>query len=196
MSEHPIFLEGRHSALVPMELAHVDALLEIGLEPSIWQFTLANVTNRPEMESYVRAALDDRDKNNAIPLVTMAKTPSGLVAVGSTRFFNNEQSNKRVEIGHTWIAPAWQRTVINTEVKYLMLRYAFETLGYNRVEFKTDATNMKSRTAIKRLGAVEEGTFRMHSIATTSRVRDSVYFSIIAPEWPAVKAGLEAKLTV
>jgi RimJ/RimL family protein N-acetyltransferase len=108
---------------------------------------------------------------------------------------NIDFANRRLEIGGTWIAKPWQRTAINTEAKYLMLRHAFETLGCVRVELKTDALNEKSRNAILRIGAKEEGTLRRHTLTWTGRMRDTVYFSILDSEWPQVKAGLEAKLT-
>src|SRR5262249_14527049 len=118
---------------------------------------------------------------------------SGCVA-GSTRYMNIDKPNRRVEIGATWIGRPWQRTAVNTEAKYLMLRHAFETLGCIRVELKTDALNQRSRNAILRIGATQEGIFRQHVICADGRLRDSVYFSIINSEWPRVKAALEAKL--
>ena len=124
-----------------------------------------------------------------LPLVTVERA-SGTV-VGSTRFMNIDAANRRVEIGGTWIAPAWQRTALNTEAKYLMLRHAFETWQCVRVEFKTDALNTQSRTAILRIGAKEEGTLRRHLLTWSGRYRDTVYFSILDDEWPAVKANLE-----
>jgi RimJ/RimL family protein N-acetyltransferase len=107
---------------------------------------------------------------------------------------NIDVANKRVEIGSTWIAQPWQRLAINTEAKYLMMRYAFETLGSNRVELKTDSLNTKSRNAILRIGAEQEGILRSHMTTWSGRLRDTVYFSVIAPEWPEVKAALEVKL--
>jgi len=124
-----------------------------------------------------------------LPLVTVERA-SGTV-VGSTRFMNIDAVNRRVEIGGTWIAPAWQRTALNTEAKYLMLRHAFETWQCVRVEFKTDALNTQSRKAILRIGAKEEGTLRRHLLTWSGRYRDTVYFSILDDEWPAVKANLE-----
>jgi RimJ/RimL family protein N-acetyltransferase len=120
------------------------------------------------------------------------ETSSGRV-IGSTRFMNIDRANRRVEIGSTWIAPPWQRTAVNTEAKYLMLRHAFEVWGCIRVELKTDALNQKSRNAILRIGAKEEGTLRRHLITHTGRVRDTVYFSILDSEWPGVKARLTRK---
>jgi RimJ/RimL family protein N-acetyltransferase len=114
--------------------------------------------------------------------------------VGSTRFHAVEPEQPRVEIGYTWIAPRWQRTGINTEAKYLMLRHAFEALGCQRVEFKTDALNTRSRAAIRGIGAREEGTLRQHMVTASGRLRDSVCFGIVASEWPDVRARLEHRL--
>jgi RimJ/RimL family protein N-acetyltransferase len=114
--------------------------------------------------------------------------------VGSTRFANYDGANKRVEIGWTWVARPWQRTAVNTEAKYLMLRHAFENLGLNRVELKTDLLNTTSQRAMERLGATWEGVLRSHMIVHDGRVRDTVYYSIIAAEWPRVKTALEEKL--
>jgi RimJ/RimL family protein N-acetyltransferase len=114
--------------------------------------------------------------------------------IGSTRYGNVDLFNKRVEIGWTWVAPAWQRRAVNTEAKLLMLNHAFGRLGCNRVEFKTDSLNTQSRNALLGIGAVEEGTLRDHMVTESGRLRHSVYFSIIAPEWPAVRRRLEERL--
>jgi RimJ/RimL family protein N-acetyltransferase len=118
---------------------------------------------------------------------------SGTI-VGSTRFGGMDATHRRVEIGWTWIVREWRRTAVNTEAKYLMLRHAFEVLGCNRVEFKTDELNERSRTALRRLGAREEGVFRNHMVTVSGRVRNTVYYSIINSEWPEVKIRLEEKL--
>jgi len=136
--------------------------------------------------------LDEQERGESVAFATVEKN-SGQ-AIGSTRFMNIDRSNRRVEIGSTWIVPAWQRTAINTEAKYLMLRQAFEAWKCIRVELKTDALNQKSRKAILRIGAKEEGTLRQHLVTWSGRVRDTVYFSILDNEWPEVKAGLEGRL--
>jgi RimJ/RimL family protein N-acetyltransferase len=146
------------------------------------------------MMRYIRNVLSDQEKGASIPFATVDRA-SGQV-VGATRFMNIDAPHKRVEIGSTWIARPWQRTAINTEAKYLMMRYAFESLGCNRVELKTDALNTQSRNAILRIGAKEEGILRHHMVTWSGRLRDTVYFSVIAPEWPGVKAALEAKIMV
>jgi RimJ/RimL family protein N-acetyltransferase len=140
------------------------------------------------MGSYIGEALQAQAAGKALPFAVIDRSTGR--AVGSTRFGNFEPAHRRVEIGWTWLGTPWQRTAFNTESKYLLLTHAFETLGVNRVEFKTDALNEQSRKAILRLGAVEEGVMRRHMVARNGRVRDSVYYSIIAGEWPDVKTHL------
>lgn len=188
----PTTLEGEFVRLVPLSLDHVDACSAIGLDPDIWRWTPLRVRDAAEMRRLVEEALQAQRAGTALPFTTTVRE-SGEV-VGMTRYMNIAAADRRVEIGFTWIAPAWQRTRINSEAKYLMLRHAFETWGCMRVEFKTNVLNTKSRTAILRLGAVEEGTFRKHMLNEDGTVRDSVYFSIIDDEWPAVKARMEAAL--
>jgi RimJ/RimL family protein N-acetyltransferase len=138
-------------------------------------------------------AFEEQQRGESIVFATVERS-SGR-SIGSTRFMNIDRTNRRVEIGSTWISPAWQRTAVNTEAKYLMLRHAFEVWNCMRVELKTDALNQKSRNAILRIGAKEEGTLRRHLLTHTGRVRDTVYFSILDSEWPEVKAKLEARIT-
>lgn len=178
--------------LEPLSLEHLPGLLQVGLDPELWRWTAGVVRTPREMEEYVRNALEEQTQGRSLPFATVHK-PTGRV-VGSTRFGNIDRPNRRVEIGWTWIARPWQRTEVNTEAKYLMLRHAFEVWDCLRVEFKTDRLNEQSRRALLRIGAKEEGTLRSHMITDTGRVRDSVYFSIITEEWPAVRAALEAKM--
>ena len=138
-------------------------------------------------------AWKERDAGIAMPFATIHR---GLGRpVGSTRYGNLDRVNHRVEIGWTWIGRSWQRTAVNTEAKFLMLRHAFEELGCIRVELKTDSLNERSRNAILRLGAKEEGIFRNHMITSSGRLRHSVYYSILDSEWPAVKKRLQEKLS-
>jgi RimJ/RimL family protein N-acetyltransferase len=190
----PITLEGTHVRLEPLQESHLDALCVVGLDPELWKWIPIQVLDRDQMLRYIRAALADREKGISLPFATIDRKSNKVI--GSTRFLNIDLPNKRVEIGATWIAQPFQRTVINTEAKYLMMRHAFETLGCNRVEWKTDSLNTKSRNAILRLGATQEGIFRQHMVTWSGRLRDTVYFSVIAPEWPAVKKALEAKIKV
>ena len=152
------------------------------------------MTSEADFERLVDQAFDEQARGVSVVFATMARDTGAVV--GSTRFMNIDRANRRVEIGSTWIAPAWQRTAVNTEAKYLMLRHAFEEWQCLRVEFKTDALNERSRNAILRLGAQQEGIFRKHMTTHTGRIRDSVYFSILDTEWPAVKARLEEKLVL
>jgi len=188
----PLTLEGEFVRLEPLRFDHLPSLIEIGLEESLWKWTANVVTNATDLERYVRDALAIQAAGTALPFVTIEKS-SGTI-VGSTRFGNIDPTNRKAEIGWTWINPTRQRARINTEAKLLMLTHAFETWKCIRVELKTDANNEKSRNAIARIGGVEEGTLRNHMITESGRFRDSVYFSIIDTEWDAVKEGLIAKL--
>jgi len=192
MDLRPVVLDGAHVRLEPLSLDHLSALCEVGLDPDLWRWTTQIVRSPQEMDAYVRGALAEQAAGRALPFAIRHKG-AGCV-VGSTRFAAAEPAHRRVEIGWTWVAAPWQRTVVNTEAKYLMLRHAFETWGCVRVEFKTDVLNVRSRQALLRIGAKEEGILRAHLITATGRVRDSVYFSIIAEEWPAVRAHLEEML--
>ena len=192
MTIEPVTLRGLSVQLEPMRADHIDALTRVGLEPELWRWTQTFIATPHDMSRYVLQALDELSRGIALPFVIVAQ-PRGEV-VGSTRYGSVDLANRRLEIGWTWIAPPYQRTAINTEAKLLLLTHAFERLGTNRVELKTDALNQKSRTAIARLGAVEEGTFRKHIVTSSGRVRDTVYYSIIDTEWPEVKARLESRL--
>lgn len=192
MTLHPIMLEGDHVRLVPMTQDHVPALWAAGNDPDLWRLTLAQVHSEADMRRYVNGALQEQARGSGLPFVT-TEAATGHV-IGSTRFLNVEPVHRRVEIGGTWVAAPWQRTAANTEAKYLLLRHAFDSLGCNRVELKTDVLNERSRRAILRIGAREEGILRKHAIAETGRVRDTVYFGIVDDEWPEVRARLERML--
>jgi RimJ/RimL family protein N-acetyltransferase len=190
----PIVLEGDYVRLDPLSLDHVEALCEVGLDDALWQWVPKPVQSHDDMQAYVEAALAGQQAGRMLPFATVERE-SGRV-VGSTRFGAIDLANRRLEIGWTWIARPWQRSAVNTEAKLLMLRHAFEALGCHRVEFKTDSLNERSRNAILRLGAQQEGIFRKHIVTASGRLRDSVYFSIIDDEWPAVEAGLQGKLAM
>lgn len=187
-----IVLEDEFVRLEPLKIGHYTALCEVGLEESIWQWSPEPITTPDDMRRYIETALNEQSRGVSLPFVTIDKTQNKIV--GSTRFGNIDVENRRAEIGWTWINPAWQRTFVNTEAKLLMLTHAFETWNCIRVEFKTDALNEKSRNAILRLGAKQEGIFRQHIICQSGRLRDSVYFSILESEWQSVKENLTKKL--
>lgn len=188
----PIVLEGDFVRLEPMTLEHHAGLSEIGLDPDIWRLTVAMVRTPEEMRSYMESALKLQREGTSLPFVTIERS-SGRI-VGSTRFGNYDPANRRIEIGWTWIARAWQRTAINTEAKHLMLSHAFEKLCCVRVELKTDVLNAPSRKAMLRIGAKEEGILRKHTLMWNGRYRDSIYYSILDEEWPEVKQQLERML--
>lgn len=188
----PATLEGPSVRLAPLGWEHLDRLCKIGLDPVLWQNTTIKVSTAAEMKSYVGAALESQKSGTALPFVIVKRGAEEIV--GCTRFHSAVPEHKRVEIGFTWIAPPWQRTIINTETKYLMLRHAFEAMGCVRVEFKTNAGNHHSRRALLRIGAKEEGVLRNYRVAKSGALFDLVLFSIIAQEWPAICRQLEAKL--
>jgi RimJ/RimL family protein N-acetyltransferase len=188
----PVILEGRRVRLEPLAPEHASGLAEVGLDAELWKWIPTPVRIPEEMSSYVQTALNEQTKGSALPFVLIEQA-SGRI-IGSTRYGNIDPDHHHVEIGWTWVARQWQRTAINTEAKYLLLRQAFETLKCIRVELKTDSLNERSRAAILRIGAREEGTFRNHMITASGRIRHTVYFSILDSEWPEIKARLEAKL--
>lgn len=188
----PVTLEGSFVRLEPMTMEHHAGLVAVGLEPDIWRLTVANVRTPEEMRSYMESALRLQAEGSSLPFVTIERS-SGRI-VGSTRFGNYDPLNRRIEIGWTWLAQAWQRTATNTEAKYLMLTHAFERLECVRVELKTDVLNRPSRNAMMRIGAKEEGILRKHTLMWTGRYRDTVFYSILDEEWPQVKTRLETLL--
>jgi N-acetyltransferase len=190
----PITLEGSVVRLEPVRRDHAEIFWNIAKDAldDIFQWIPYRMKTREDFQRLVEKAFDEQQRGESVVFATVERS-SGRV-IGSTRFMNIDPANRRVEIGSTWIAPAWQRTAVNTEAKYLMLRHAFEVWNCFRVELKTDALNQKSRNAILRIGAKEEGTLRRHVLTWTGRVRDSVYFSILDSEWPTAKAALERKL--
>jgi len=192
MDFEPVMLQGEHVRLETLTPEHLDGLCEFGLDPDLWRFTTSVLRTREDMLDYLETALKSEQEGTARPFATIS-LESGQV-IGSTRFANIDLHNRHVEIGWTWVGVQWHRTAVNTEAKYLMLRHAFETVGCIRVEFKTDSINERSRRALLRIGAKEEGTFRNHMIVHDGRYRHTVYFSVIESEWPAVKSQLEAKL--
>ena len=188
--ETPVTLEGSVVRLEPIRREHEPLFWDVAKNDleEIFRWIPYPMRTAEDFGQLVDKAFAEQARGESVVFATLERS-SGLV-VGSTRFMNIDRANRRVEIGSTWIAPAWQRTAVNTEAKYLMLRHAFEVWGCIRVELKTDALNQKSRNAILRIGAKEEGTLRRHLVTWTGRVRDTVYFSILDSEWPQVKQRL------
>ena len=190
----PITLGGAVVRLEPIRREHAQLFWEAAKDSldDIFRWIPYPMRTPADFEQLIAKAFAEQERGESVVFATVERKSNRVI--GSTRFMNIDRANRRVEIGSTWLAPAWQRTAINTEAKYLMLRHAFEVWKCIRVELKTDALNQRSRDAILRLGAKEEGIFRKHLITWTGRVRDSVYYSILDTEWPQVKAGLEKKL--
>jgi len=174
-----------------MRADHAAALLEACRSPEIWEhMTIPQPRDLDAMNAFVGDALASCDAGTQVPFVIEV---AGAVA-GSTRYLEIRRGDLRIEIGWTWLAREHWRTAVNTTCKYLLLRHAFEDLGAERVELKTDARNTRSRRAIERIGAKPEGILRGYQLVHTGRQRDTAIFSLIAPEWPEVRAELEKRL--
>lgn len=189
-----ITLTGRNwVVLEPLQREHADELLEAAKDGELWKLWYTSVGDPDALFSYIDSALTMRDELGAMPYVVRRKSDGKVV--GSTRFFNVDAKNRRLEIGHTWYSKSVQRTGINTEAKLILLKHAFETLNCIAVEFRTHWFNFDSRAAIARLGARQDGVLRNHQLAPNGTLRDTVVFSIIASEWPAVKTHLRYELS-
>lgn len=193
MNVEPVILEGTSIRLEPLGVQHAEGLWEAARDQEIWRWIPFKVTSEADARGLIAFAEASAAQGTAFAFAQV--DAGGGTVVGSTSYLAVDSYNKRLEIGATWIAPRFQRTRVNTEAKFLLLRHAFEVLGCNRVEFKTDSCNSKSRAALARIGAREEGTFRCHMVRPDGTLRDSVYFSIIAGEWPEVKQHLEGLLS-
>jgi N-acetyltransferase len=188
----PTTLEGRYIVLRPPSIDDRDGLSISAIDGEIWNNRFSQFPNLNEIEKYIQEMLDLSSKGIILPFVTIHKASNTIV--GTTRYLNIDYENHRLEIGHTWIAKSWRKTYVNTEAKFLMLQYAFEKLGCIAVEIRTDVLNTVSRQAIQRLGAKQDGILRNHKIMRDGRIRDTVCYSIIKPEWKQVKENLMKKL--
>jgi N-acetyltransferase len=193
MEVKPVVLTGKHVRLEPMTEEHVAGLAEIGVGQPFWDFMLyGNINTVDDMYNWAQDILSRAEKGTDLPFVAV-HLGSGRVA-GATRYLNIMPQDRGLEIGGTWYGPEFQRTVVNTECKYLLLRHAFETLGCIRVQLKTDQRNERSQRAIERIGAVKEGVLRNHMILPDGRIRHSVFYSILDSEWLEVQKRLEGML--
>ena len=189
----PVVLSGKFIRLEPLSDEHVSGLALVGRDPSIWRYMLyGEVTSPGKMADWVQGMLALKAAGTDQPFA-VRHLESGRLA-GATRYIEIRPPHRGLEIGGTWFGPEFQRTAVNTEAKYLLMRHAFETLGCIRVQFKADSRNERSLKAIERLGAVREGTLRNHMILNDGTYRHSVYFSILGTEWPGIKQRLEEKL--
>lgn len=186
-------LNGAGVRLVPMTRAHAGSLYETVREPGVWTYIPVRMESPEDMQRIVDDAVTEAENGLALPYTIMDSADSRVL--GSTRLFDLSDENRSAELGWTWLTPGVWRTRVNTECKLLLLTHAFETMGANRVQLKTDARNERSRRAIERIGAVFEGILRSHYILPDGYVRDSVYYSVVSAEWPEVKRRLELLLT-
>ncbi|NTY38108.1 GNAT family N-acetyltransferase [Burkholderia diffusa] len=185
-------LTGERIELRPLEASDRQALLDAAADGQLWNLKVTVVPSAETIDAYIDTALQGRAAGTVMPFAIVDRA-SGRV-IGSTRFWKIDRKNRKLEIGHTWLGESAQRTRANTEAKWLLLTYAFDTLHCVRVQFTTDELNEKSRAAILRLGAKQEGIVRHERIMPDGRKRNSVRFSIIDEEWPDVRERLMAKL--
>jgi len=188
----PVTLTGSKVLLEPLSFEHLDGMIEAVRDGELWNLWYTSIPSPEKVQEYIRTALDMRENAGAMPFVVRDRDSNTII--GCTRYFNVDEINQRLEIGHTWYSERYQRTAANTESKYLLLSHAFEELNVIAVEFRTHWHNHKSRAAIARLGAKQDGVLRNHTRSADGIYRDTVVFSIINLEWPAVKQSLKFKL--
>jgi RimJ/RimL family protein N-acetyltransferase len=184
----PVTLTGMHATLEPLTREHLDPVRAAAADGELWKLWYTSVPTPEGTAAWINAALDMREHQGALPFVVRANATGEIV--GATRYFNVDAAHRRLEIGHTWYAKRAQRSAVNTECKLLLLTHAFETLHCIAVEFRTNFFNFASRAAIARLGAKQDGILRNHQIMADGTRRDTVVFSVIDSEWPAVKRNL------
>jgi RimJ/RimL family protein N-acetyltransferase len=188
----PVVLEGRIVRLEPLRRDHLDGLAEVAFDPTLWQFTLARPVDRGGLEAWLETALANAQAGTEMPFATVDQA-SGR-PIGSTRYLAIVPEHRRFEIGWTWLATTAQRTGANREAKLLQLTHGFEQLAANRIEFKTDSLNERSRAALLGIGAQFEGVFRNHMVMPDGRLRHSAYYSVTREDWPSVRARLNELL--
>ena len=187
-----ITLVGQKIRLRPLLPNDAEALAVAAEDGKLWNLPFTVIPSRDSVDQYIASAIRGREEGSVIPFVVEDLVTARVI--GSTRFWKIDPNNRKLEIGHTWYSQSFQRTHVNTEAKYLLLQYAFDKLNCVRVQFTTDEINEKSRRAILRIGAKEEGIIRNERIMPNGRIRNSIRYSIIDSEWPSVKVLLESKL--
>lgn len=187
-----IELVGDLVKLVPLRKEHRADLLLAASDGELWKLWYTAVPSEKTIDNYIDNVLGELSKDKALPFVVIDKKSNKII--GSTRFCNVTPEHRRLEIGYTWYAKTYQKTGVNTECKYLLLRHAFDTLDCIAVEFRTHWYNLPSRNAITRLGAKQDGVLRNHQIGADGELRDTVVFSILRDEWAVVKKSLVFKM--
>ncbi|WP_375435242.1 GNAT family N-acetyltransferase [uncultured Hymenobacter sp.] len=182
-----IILENNRILLRPLAATDFEDLQAVAFEPELWQYTLTRADDRISLAAYIAAAIHGREQQQRYPFLIIDKDTDRVA--GSTSYYNIDLEEARLSIGYTWIGTEFQRTGLNRAAKYLLFRHAFEVLGCERVELETDAHNQKSREAMRRMGATEEGVLRSHRYTQSGRRRDTVIFSVIKPEWNVLRQG-------
>ena len=185
-------LEGPRLRLEPLTKAHLSELEKIAFDERIWRYMLTSVKTPDDLRRWMDSALQAKAAGGVMPWVTVLKAENRVI--GSTRFLDLDLNHRTLEIGHTWLAPDYHGAGLNPEAKLLQLTYAFEELRMNRVALKTHHENLQSQAAMRKMGAIEEGTFRNHYVMPDGSQRHSVWFSIISEDWPQVKSRLEERL--
>ncbi|WP_310396512.1 GNAT family protein [Hymenobacter sp.] len=183
-----IVLENNRVRLRPLEITDFEALKTVAFDAGLWQYTLTRADDAVSLAAYLRHALEARAEGQRYPFVIVDRQTGQLA--GSTSYYNASEAEQRISIGYTWMGEAFQRTGLNRACKHLLLSHAFGQLGCERVELETDARNYKSRTAMARMGATEEGTLRSHRLTQGGLRRDTVIFSIIKPEWSGLRQSV------
>ena len=186
-----ITLTGKKIRLRPLQASDAEVLVKAAADGQLWSLPYTVIPSKETIEEYISLAIKGRDAGSVIPFVVEDLATNRVI--GSTRYWKIDLNNRKLEIGHTWYSQSFQRTHVNTEAKYLLLQYAFEKLNCVRVQFTTDEINQKSRNAILRIGATQEGIIRNERIMPNGRLRNSVRFSIIDLEWPSIKELLKSK---
>lgn len=193
MNIQPVILTGSIVRLEPLSEVHVPDLAVVGQDKTIWQFLpYGNINTEAKMYELVKMLLAQAAQGTDLPFAVVLLESNQ--PIGCSRYLDIREDHRALEIGGTWYGRAYQRSGVNTECKYLLLKHAFETLGCIRVQFKTDVRNQRSQTSLERIGAVKEGVLRKQMIVEDGHIRDSIYYSIIDSEWPSVKAKLDEKL--
>ena len=190
--ESEIILENERARLSPLSREHIAELSKIAFEPALWKLSTTRIEKPEDLKNYIDTALEERAKGQSYPFLIFDKQIKRVA--GCTRYGAISLPNKRLEIGWTWLHPSFHGSGLNKSCKFLLLKFAFEELGLNRVELKTDVLNWQSRKAMLKLGAVQEGIFRKHIITDTGRVRNSIYFSFTNDDWPGLKQTVFADL--
>lgn len=194
MNTPPPTLIGQRIVMRPLRASDAQALVLAASDGELWNLPFTVVPSEQTVDAYIAKALEGERQGHVMPFVTTLRETGQVI--GSSRFWKVDAANRKLEIGHTWLARTWQRSFANTEAKLLMLSQAFEAMGCVRVQLQTDERNAVSRAAILRLGAQQEGILRNERIMPDGFIRNSVRFSIVDAEWPGVKQRLQARLAI